>query len=100
MPRLLLMDEVEKLAYQLNEEAEWTERPIRRLISVAYILHMSLRIGDLLNSHKNTSLPNNPLKCSICLSIYHKTHSHGKKSNRKILFTTFLKEKETEVKDS
>ncbi|GFX76622.1 transposable element Tc1 transposase [Trichonephila clavipes] len=24
-------DEVEKLAYQLNEEAKWTERPIRRL---------------------------------------------------------------------
>ncbi|GFV39629.1 transposable element Tcb1 transposase [Trichonephila clavipes] len=26
-----IKDEVEKLAYQLNEEAEWTERPIRRL---------------------------------------------------------------------
>ncbi|GFU16308.1 transposable element Tc1 transposase [Trichonephila clavipes] len=30
------MDEVEKLAYQLNEEAEWTERPIRRLSKVMY----------------------------------------------------------------
>ncbi|GFU76493.1 HTH_Tnp_Tc3_2 domain-containing protein [Trichonephila clavipes] len=29
-------DEVEKLAYQLNEEAEWTERPIRRLSRVMY----------------------------------------------------------------
>ncbi|GFV97127.1 uncharacterized protein TNCV_3527121 [Trichonephila clavipes] len=29
-------DEVEKLAYQLNEEAEWTERPIRRLNKVMY----------------------------------------------------------------
>ncbi|GFY25190.1 TOG array regulator of axonemal microtubules protein 1 [Trichonephila clavipes] len=29
-------DEVEKLAYQLNEEAEWTERPIRRLSKVMY----------------------------------------------------------------
>ncbi|GFS77592.1 integrase catalytic domain-containing protein [Trichonephila clavipes] len=30
------VDEVEKLAYQLNEEAEWTERPIRRLSKVMY----------------------------------------------------------------
>ncbi|GFV75798.1 uncharacterized protein TNCV_1757261 [Trichonephila clavipes] len=30
------MDEVEKLAYQLNEEAEWTERPIRRIRKVMY----------------------------------------------------------------
>ncbi|GFU70847.1 uncharacterized protein LOC103524116, partial [Trichonephila clavipes] len=30
------IDEVEKLAYQLNEEAEWTERPIRRLSKVMY----------------------------------------------------------------
>ncbi|GFW77985.1 transposable element Tcb2 transposase [Trichonephila clavipes] len=29
-------DEVEKLAYQLNEEAEWTERPIRRLSKGVY----------------------------------------------------------------
>ncbi|GFS62299.1 uncharacterized protein TNCV_5031631 [Trichonephila clavipes] len=29
-------DEVEKLAYQLNEEAERTERPIRRLGKVVY----------------------------------------------------------------
>ncbi|PRD30042.1 UNVERIFIED_CONTAM: hypothetical protein NCL1_27577 [Trichonephila clavipes] len=35
-----IKDEVEKLAYQLNEEAERTERPIRRLISVAYITHV------------------------------------------------------------
>ncbi|GFS71380.1 transposable element Tcb2 transposase [Trichonephila clavipes] len=31
-----IKDEVEKLAYQLNEEAEWTERPIRRLSKVMY----------------------------------------------------------------
>ncbi|GFT48271.1 transposable element Tcb2 transposase [Trichonephila clavipes] len=31
-----LGDEVEKLAYQLNEEAERTERPIRRLSNVMY----------------------------------------------------------------
>ncbi|GFX02021.1 transposable element Tcb2 transposase [Trichonephila clavipes] len=30
------LDEVEKLAYQLNEEAERTERPIRRLCKVMY----------------------------------------------------------------
>ncbi|GFU46884.1 transposable element Tcb2 transposase [Trichonephila clavipes] len=30
------MDEVEKLAYQLNEEAERTERPIKRLSKVMY----------------------------------------------------------------
>ncbi|PRD21765.1 UNVERIFIED_CONTAM: hypothetical protein NCL1_50909 [Trichonephila clavipes] len=46
-------------------------------------------------THKNTSPPNNPSKSSICISIYHKTHLHGEKSNTKILFTTFLKEKET-----
>ncbi|GFS72225.1 transposable element Tc1 transposase [Trichonephila clavipes] len=32
----LAQDEVEKLAYQLNEEAERTERPIRRLSKVMY----------------------------------------------------------------
>ncbi|GFU23522.1 uncharacterized protein TNCV_4239681 [Trichonephila clavipes] len=31
-----IKDEVEKLAYKLNEEAEWTERPIRRLSKVMY----------------------------------------------------------------
>ncbi|GFW86130.1 uncharacterized protein TNCV_1969381 [Trichonephila clavipes] len=31
-----IKDEVEKLAYQLNEDAEWTERPIRRLSKVMY----------------------------------------------------------------
>ncbi|GFS62117.1 uncharacterized protein TNCV_476711 [Trichonephila clavipes] len=31
-----IADEVEKLAYQLNEEAERTERPIRRLSKVMY----------------------------------------------------------------
>ncbi|GFU13750.1 uncharacterized protein TNCV_939681 [Trichonephila clavipes] len=31
-----IKDEVEKLAYQLNEKAEWTERPIRRLSKVMY----------------------------------------------------------------
>ncbi|GFU36527.1 uncharacterized protein TNCV_796271 [Trichonephila clavipes] len=36
MIRVVTQDEVEKLAYQLNEEAEWTERPIRRLSKVMY----------------------------------------------------------------
>ncbi|GFU48609.1 transposable element Tc1 transposase [Trichonephila clavipes] len=39
MPRrvtAVVKDEVEKLAYQLNEEAERTERPIRRLSKVMY----------------------------------------------------------------
>ncbi|GFV72569.1 uncharacterized protein TNCV_4084691 [Trichonephila clavipes] len=31
-----IKDQVEKLAYQLNEEAERTERPIRRLSKVMY----------------------------------------------------------------
>ncbi|GFX42525.1 uncharacterized protein TNCV_1520881 [Trichonephila clavipes] len=31
-----IKDEVEKLAYQLNDEAERTERPIRRLSKVMY----------------------------------------------------------------
>ncbi|GFV90635.1 transposable element Tcb2 transposase [Trichonephila clavipes] len=34
--RQCIQDEVEKLAYQLNEEAERTERPIRRLSKVMY----------------------------------------------------------------
>ncbi|GFW45388.1 uncharacterized protein TNCV_4734951 [Trichonephila clavipes] len=33
---LRIQDEVEKLAYQLNEEAERTERPIRRLSKGMY----------------------------------------------------------------
>ncbi|GFU98407.1 transposable element Tc1 transposase [Trichonephila clavipes] len=33
---ILCRDEVEKLAYQLNEEAEWPERPIRRLSKMMY----------------------------------------------------------------
>ncbi|GFV43525.1 transposable element Tcb2 transposase [Trichonephila clavipes] len=36
IPDAVEEDEVEKLAYQLNEEAEWTERPIRRLSKVMY----------------------------------------------------------------
>ncbi|GFT10247.1 transposable element Tcb2 transposase [Trichonephila clavipes] len=36
MPRRVAVDEVEKLAYQLNEEAERKERPIRRLSKVMY----------------------------------------------------------------
>ncbi|GFV64890.1 transposable element Tcb2 transposase [Trichonephila clavipes] len=35
-PPLQALDEVEKLAYQLNEEAERTKRPIRRLSKVMY----------------------------------------------------------------
>ncbi|PRD29768.1 UNVERIFIED_CONTAM: hypothetical protein NCL1_28423 [Trichonephila clavipes] len=61
-----------------------------------------LRGSQAYNTHKNTSWLNNPSKRSICLSIYHKTPSHGKKATEKILytFTTFLKEKGTEIKDS
>ncbi|GFW43238.1 hypothetical protein TNCV_1350011 [Trichonephila clavipes] len=33
-----IKDEVEKLAYQLNEEAERTERPIRRLNDIWMLL--------------------------------------------------------------
>ncbi|PRD22170.1 UNVERIFIED_CONTAM: hypothetical protein NCL1_49830 [Trichonephila clavipes] len=47
------------------------------------------------NTHKNTSWPNNPSKCSIFLSMYHKTHSQANRSIRKILFITFQK-KETD----
>ncbi|GFW14794.1 transposable element Tc1 transposase [Trichonephila clavipes] len=35
-PVVASVDEVEKLAYQLNEEAERTERPVRRLSKVMY----------------------------------------------------------------
>ncbi|GFW85527.1 transposable element Tcb1 transposase [Trichonephila clavipes] len=46
------MDEVEKLAYQLNEEAERTERPIRRLtvkITPSCCLSEKWRIINLLD---------------------------------------------------
>ncbi|GFS52269.1 transposable element Tcb2 transposase [Trichonephila clavipes] len=51
------MDEVEKLAYQLNEEAERTERPIRRLSKVMYgstCADMQVDVmGDCLSSIKH-----------------------------------------------
>ncbi|GFX33506.1 transposable element Tcb2 transposase [Trichonephila clavipes] len=50
-------DEVEKLAYQLNEEAEWAERPIRRLSKVMYgstCADMKVDVmGECLSSIKN-----------------------------------------------
>ncbi|GFX06846.1 uncharacterized protein TNCV_1201611 [Trichonephila clavipes] len=50
-------DEVEKLAYQLNEEAERTERPIRRLSKVMYgsiCADMQVDVmGESLNSIKH-----------------------------------------------
>ncbi|GFV68827.1 transposable element Tcb1 transposase [Trichonephila clavipes] len=52
-----IKDEVEKLAYQLNEEAEWTERPIRRLSKVMYgstCADMQLDVmGECLSSIKH-----------------------------------------------
>ncbi|PRD29936.1 UNVERIFIED_CONTAM: hypothetical protein NCL1_27900 [Trichonephila clavipes] len=45
------------------------------------------------NTHKNTSWPNNPSNCLICLSIYHKTHSHGKKATEKYYLQHSLKKK-------
>ncbi|GFT43695.1 transposable element Tcb2 transposase [Trichonephila clavipes] len=54
---LLIKDEVEKLAYQLNEEAEWTERPIRRLSKMMYgstCADMQLDVmGECLSSIKH-----------------------------------------------
>ncbi|GFU20766.1 DUF4817 domain-containing protein [Trichonephila clavipes] len=51
---------------------------------------VSRRIDDIaedVNSfsitHKNTSWPINPAKCSICLSIHHKTHLLGEKATEK-----------------
>ncbi|GFX48807.1 uncharacterized protein TNCV_901891 [Trichonephila clavipes] len=41
-----IKDEVEKLAYQLNEEAERTERPIRRLSKVMYGSTCADRLGQ------------------------------------------------------
>ncbi|GFS89573.1 uncharacterized protein TNCV_1810601 [Trichonephila clavipes] len=50
-------DEVEKLAYQLNEEAERTERPIRRLSKVMYgstLADMQVDVmGECLSSIKH-----------------------------------------------
>ncbi|GFX51892.1 sodium-dependent nutrient amino acid transporter 1 [Trichonephila clavipes] len=52
-----IKDEVEKLAYQLNEEAERTERPIRRLSKVMYgstCAHMQVDVmGECLSSIKH-----------------------------------------------
>ncbi|GFT00793.1 uncharacterized protein TNCV_3114581 [Trichonephila clavipes] len=52
-----IKDEVEKLAYQLNEEAERTERPIRRLSKVMYgstcaDMHVDV-MGECLSSIKH-----------------------------------------------
>ncbi|GFU41099.1 transposable element Tcb2 transposase [Trichonephila clavipes] len=55
--RAKIKDEVEKLAYQLNEEAERTERPIRRLSKVMYgstCADMQVDVmGECLNSIKH-----------------------------------------------
>ncbi|GFT02203.1 transposon Ty3-I Gag-Pol polyprotein [Trichonephila clavipes] len=51
-----IKDEVEKLAYQLNEEAERTERPIRRLSKVMYgstCRYAGRRNGECLSSIKH-----------------------------------------------
>ncbi|GFV33726.1 transposable element Tcb1 transposase [Trichonephila clavipes] len=52
-----IKDEVEKLAYQLNEEAERTERPIRRLSKVMYgstCAYMQVDVmGECLSSIKH-----------------------------------------------
>ncbi|GFT70743.1 dna-mediated transposase [Trichonephila clavipes] len=52
-----IKDEVEKLAYQLNEEAERTERPIRRLSKVMYgstLADMQVDVmGECLSSIKH-----------------------------------------------
>ncbi|GFX97849.1 transposase [Trichonephila clavipes] len=45
--RAKIKDEVEKLAYQLNEEAERTERPIRRLSKVMYGSTCADMLGDV-----------------------------------------------------
>ncbi|PRD21986.1 UNVERIFIED_CONTAM: hypothetical protein NCL1_50315 [Trichonephila clavipes] len=39
-----IKDEVEKLAYQLNEEAERIERPIRRLITININIYVKYKI--------------------------------------------------------
>ncbi|GFV62272.1 transposable element Tcb1 transposase [Trichonephila clavipes] len=55
--RAKIKDEVQKLAYQLNEEAERTERPIRRLSKVMYgstCAHMQVDVmGECLSSIKH-----------------------------------------------
>ncbi|GFV72104.1 transposable element Tcb1 transposase [Trichonephila clavipes] len=54
-----IKDEVEKLAYQLNEEAERTERPIRRLSKVIRHLDAFTRgriIGKLEEGRSVTSV--------------------------------------------
>ncbi|PRD26045.1 UNVERIFIED_CONTAM: hypothetical protein NCL1_39170 [Trichonephila clavipes] len=51
-----------------------------------------------LNTHKNTSWPNNLSKGSICFSIYHKTLSHGKKATEKYYIYNFPKRKRNRVK--
>ncbi|GFW45062.1 transposable element Tcb2 transposase [Trichonephila clavipes] len=56
-------DEVEKLAYQLNEEAEWTERPTSRLSKVMYgstCADMQVDVmGECLSSIKHVFGANN-----------------------------------------
>ncbi|PRD32457.1 UNVERIFIED_CONTAM: hypothetical protein NCL1_20380 [Trichonephila clavipes] len=52
---------------------------------------------NLINTHKNTSWPNNPSKCSIGLSIYNKSYSHGRKQQENIVYN-FPKRKRDRVK--
>ncbi|PRD26745.1 UNVERIFIED_CONTAM: hypothetical protein NCL1_37280 [Trichonephila clavipes] len=50
------------------------------------------------NTHKNTSWPNNPSKCSIFLSIYHKTQLHEEKKATENIIYNFPKRKGDGVK--
>ncbi|PRD25608.1 UNVERIFIED_CONTAM: hypothetical protein NCL1_40424 [Trichonephila clavipes] len=62
------------------------------------IIEISIHYKSVFNTHKNTSWPNSPSKYSICLSIYHKTHSHGKRKQQKNIIQNFPKRKRDGVK--
>ncbi|PRD18159.1 UNVERIFIED_CONTAM: hypothetical protein NCL1_61704 [Trichonephila clavipes] len=69
--------------------------PKKELRKKFFVMHYMFQ-----NTRKNTSRPNNPPKFSICLSIFHISHSHGRKSNRKNIIYNFPKRKRDGVKRS
>ncbi|GFS51825.1 transposable element Tcb1 transposase [Trichonephila clavipes] len=79
-------DEVEKLAYQLNEEAERTERPIRRLSKVMYgstCADMQVDVmGECLSSTKHVVGARRNRRQTAGEIARHTTHATGRPISR------------------
>ncbi|GFU95952.1 uncharacterized protein TNCV_253031 [Trichonephila clavipes] len=85
-----IKDEVEKLAYQLNEEAERKERPIRRLSKVMYgstCADMQIDVmGECLSSIKHVVSVRSVFCQSPC---YQRLKLKGRIATEKMLLKTF-----------